>query len=72
LDKGIDKVPAVFLGYEGEEIKDGVIVVWVGECDFSIGICRGKKILESTGKAVLVGLVGVICNTPKRTLHGQD
>ena len=65
----MDKAPAIFLRYTGEEVEYGVVVVRVGECNFAVGINRGEEVFQTTRKGSLVGLVRVIDNIAKRALN---
>ena len=64
----MDKVPAIFLRYTGEEVEYGVVVIRVGERNFAVGISRREEVLQTTRKGSLVGLVRVVDNIAKRAL----
>jgi len=65
----MDKVPAIFLCYTGEEVEYGVVVVRVGERNFAVGISRGEEVLQTTREGSFVGLVRVVDNIAKRALN---
>lgn len=69
LYEGKNEVPAILLGYTGEEVEYGIVVVRVGERNFAVGINRGEEVLETTREASLVGLVRVVDNIAKGALN---
>jgi hypothetical protein len=59
LLEGVDVVEAVFVGYEFEEVEDGVVVVWVWEDDLVVPFWAEKieVVLGQRGRIRCFGIV---------------